>query len=134
MQTQIKTRTDQLLDAFERFHGENPIVWELFQKFTQAVIARGSAHYSSKAIFERIRWHIDIETEGSRVKLNNNFTAYYARMFHLAQPQYDGFFRNRRLVSEDDASYENDIQVADSEGPNEEEGVVDRIRSILEEG
>jgi hypothetical protein len=126
-----KTRTEQLLDAFERYHKENPIVWELFQKFTQAVIARGSAHYSSKAIFERIRWHIDIETKGGTVKLNNNFTAYYARMFHLAQPKYDGFFRNRRLVSEDSTAYLTDIQVLDLDGPSDEETVGLRIRDIL---
>ena len=126
-----KKRTDQLLDAFEHYHKENPIVWELFQKFTQAVIARGSTHYSSKAIFERIRWHIDIETRGSGVKLNNNFTAYYARMFHLAQPNYDGFFRNRRLVSEDSTAYPTDIQVPNLDGPGDEETVGLRIRDIL---
>ena len=126
-----KTRTDQLLDAFENFHEENPVVWDLFQQFALAAIERGSKHYSSNAIFERIRWHIEIETEGSNVKLNNNFRAYYARMFHLAKPQYDGFFRNRRLVSDDKAAYDEDIQVSDLSGPNDDETVAARIQEIL---
>ena len=76
------------------WHRENPDVWKLFEKFTDDVIARGHEHYSAKAIFERIRWHTEIETDGA-FKLQNNFTAYYARLFHALRPECDGFFRTR---------------------------------------
>lgn len=36
------------------------------------------------------------------MKINNNFTAHFARMFHIAHPRHDGFFRNRKLLSTSD--------------------------------
>jgi hypothetical protein len=95
------------------------------------VIASGQTNYSSKSIFERIRWHVEIETKSEEVKLNNNFSAYYARLFHLAYPQHRGFFRNRRLVSDDVAAHGTDVQVFDSGPPNEEEAITNRITAIL---
>ena len=96
-QTAIRTRADQILDAFEKFHAKNPEVWKLFLRFSIQAHETGRLHYSSNAIFERIRWHIEIEIKGEEVKLNNNFRAHYARMFHLYRPDINGFFRNRKL-------------------------------------
>jgi hypothetical protein len=89
-----------LKEAFEVFHSKNPEVWELFKKFTFNVIETGRKHYSVNAIFERIRWHTDIETEGDRFKLSNNHRAYYARHFHEQYPEHDGFFKIKQLRSE----------------------------------
>ena len=50
------------------FHHDNPTIYELFKRFTFEVIERGHDKYSSKAIFERIRWHTDIETNGDELK------------------------------------------------------------------
>ena len=77
------------------WHKANPEVYELFKKFTWQVIGAGHKNYSSKAIFERIRWHTDVETGGDPFKINNNYTAYYARLFMVDHPEYDGFFRTR---------------------------------------
>ena len=126
-----ETRTDQLLNAFAGFHHHNPGVWLLFQRFALDVISSGLTNYSSNAIFERIRWHIEIETKSDEVKLNNNFRAYYARMFHLAYPQSEGFFRNRRLISGDVAAHSNDVQVFNSGPPGEEETITERLAHIL---
>ena len=82
------------------WHKENPHVWELFVKFTLEAINAGRTHYSSKAVFERIRWHTEIETRGDIFKIGNNHTAYYARYFHHCYPKHDGFFRIRELRSE----------------------------------
>ena len=65
-------------------------------------------HYAVAAIWERIRWHIDIETReeymnpddpDKPLKLNNNHKAYYVRMFHKDFPKYNGFFRTRELTA-----------------------------------
>jgi len=130
--TKRQTRTDQLLDAFAAFHLANPRVWRLFKRFALDVISSGQINYSANAIFERIRWHMEIETKSDEVKLNNNFRAYYARMFHLAYPQHEGFFRNRRLTSEDVEAYRNDVQVFDSGQPSEEETITERLSDILQ--
>ena len=84
---------------FEAFHEGNPHVYELFKKYTLEAIAAGRETYSTISIFERIRWYTDIETQGDPFKINQNFAAYYGRMFMRDFPQHDGFFRTRKLRS-----------------------------------
>lgn len=81
------------------FHKANPEVWDLFVRFTGQVIEAGYSNYSVNAIFERIRWHTDIETNDESFKLNNNHRAYYARYFNYMYPQYGEFFRLRTTKS-----------------------------------
>lgn len=97
---------------FDRYDRDNPHIWRLFVKFAFTAINRGYKHYSANGIFERIRWHIDVETNEWRpnpddpsmtLKLCNNHRAYYARKFHKTYPQHDGFFRTRELRSETDS-------------------------------
>lgn len=82
-----------------QYHKENPEVYELFKRFTLEVIASGHLRYSSKAIFERIRWHTEVETSGE-FKMSNNYTPYYARLFMWEFPEHDGFFRTQTLPEE----------------------------------
>ena len=90
--------SDTLKLQWWAFHNANPHVYELFEKFTFDVIRRGYSNYSANAIFERIRWHTEIETDGE-FKLSNNNRAYYARYFHAMNPEHDGFFRTKQLSS-----------------------------------
>jgi hypothetical protein len=126
-----KSRAEQILDAFETFHRNNPVVWTLFKRFSLAANASGRDHYSAKAVFERLRWHIEIETNGGDVKLNNNFTAYYARLFHLAHPNLDGFFRNRTLISDTHEAHQRDRQEFIDAPAEEENGINARLQIIL---
>lgn len=80
-----------------KFHKENPHVWELFVRFTNHAIEAGYTNYSAYAVFERIRWHTEVETKGDPFKVNNNHRPYYARYFHHCFPEHDGFFRTREL-------------------------------------
>lgn len=94
-------RGDQILAAFLRFHSENPVVWDLFRRFARDAAGAGREHYSANAIFERIRWYLDVEIKSDReVKLNNNFRAYYARMFSATHSDAADLFRTRTLRSE----------------------------------
>ena len=88
------------------WHLANPHVWELFKEYTFQAIKAGREHYSVNAIFERIRWHTDIETKGDSFKISNNHRAYYARYFHAMYPEHDGFFRTKMLRSVDDGGEE----------------------------
>ena len=85
------------------FSKQNPFVSVLFIKFTKEIISRGFQNYSAKAIFERIRWETDeADVDGkSSFKLNNNYTAWYARKFMERYPEYDGFFRTRKQISDE---------------------------------
>lgn len=82
------------------WHKKNPMVWELFEKYTYEVIHAGHQHYSHWAVIQRIRWHTDITTRHADFKIPNDYIAYYARLFHALHPKYDGFFRIRPLKSE----------------------------------
>jgi hypothetical protein len=102
-----RTRAAQILDLFEKFHLANPQVWNLFLMYALKAVAENRENYSSKTIVERIRWHQSVHTTGSEVKIGNNFTAYYARLFELHRPDLAGFFRMRRLISEDKPASDN---------------------------
>lgn len=126
-----KTRADQIFEAFVQFHKANPHIWELFKKYTFQAINAGREHYGSACIFERIRWHLQVETSGGDLKLNNNFRAYYARLFHVAYPNTDGFFQNRKLVSEEVSAAENDQQEFPGEPPGDETALNAELAKLL---
>lgn len=79
----------------------------MFVRFTRDRIGRGFDHYSSDAIFHRIRWESSKPSykEGEEFKLNDHHTAFYARRFMRMYPQHAGFFRTREQTSRyEDAS------------------------------
>ena len=109
----MKTRQEEMAEQCQAFHDEHPEVWRLFVKFTHNVIEAGFKNYSANAIFERIRWEVDVNKEPLRYvakqnrqpfKLNNNYRAFYSRRFHKMYPSYDGFFRTREQKSKQETA------------------------------
>lgn len=96
-------------DRFIAFHKANPQVYDLFERFTFEAIDAGMTKIGSKFIFERIRWEIAVSTVGAGycvplkrdLKLNNNFTAWYARAFIAKHREHKGLFelRERRVTA-----------------------------------
>lgn len=82
---------------FEVYHRDNPHVYDLFIKFSTQAKESGKKQYSAKSVFERMRWHVDIETVGETFKLNNNYTAYYARKIMQDYSEFYNFFSIREL-------------------------------------
>lgn len=96
----VKTRHNEMQEQFDAFHASHPEVWDLFQRFAFEQIAKGFRNYSSKGIFERIRWEVARpEPDPADFKLNNNYTAFYARWFMAKYPEHTGFFRVREQIS-----------------------------------
>ncbi len=93
---------DRIKADFATFFRRNPAVWGMFCRFALDMIRqRGKA--SAKAIWERLRWevmisHVDKEGEGPP-RLNNNYTALYARKFEEAFPHHKGVFAKRKRRS-----------------------------------
>lgn len=85
---------------FEKFHAENPHIFDLFKKFAVYVRSKGYRNYSAKVIFERIRWHVNVETSDKEFKINNNYKAYYTRLLEDVDPRFVGFFRKRQTNGE----------------------------------
>jgi len=87
--------------AFERYDQENPNVFRLFLQYSEMAFNRGFKKFSAKAIFERLHWHYQFETKDmTNFKLNNNYTAHYARKLMREYPEFEGFFELRERKKE----------------------------------
>jgi len=126
------TRRDQIVERFAAFHQANPQIWHLFKKFAiQAANSR--EHYSARTIIHRVRWHVDVETkdtDGLGIKINNDFSPYYARMFELAYPENTGLFERRKLKSAERSAYANEPLVFRNNA-GDEESLKELLRSLL---
>ncbi len=67
---------------FTKFHRANPKVFGYFCQFADEV-RQVYKQYGVAAVWERVRWHCDIDTSGDQLKCNNNYKAYYARMYMI---------------------------------------------------
>ena len=89
------------LDKCEAYDREHPDIWQEFENVTLSLIAFGMEHYGAKAIMEVVRFHHTIgSTAAEPFKVNNNFTAYYARKFMALYPECKGFFETRAAAVE----------------------------------
>lgn len=94
----------KLEKAFWKFHNANPKVYRLLVKFAfQWREARGGhSKLGMKALFERVRWETSLHTtEDENFKLNNNNTAFYARLIMDRNPDLADLFslRKQRIAS-----------------------------------
>lgn len=80
-------------------------MWDLFVRFTFDRIRLGFTAYSADAIFHRIRWETATPAYelGKQFKMNDHYTAFYARAFMRKYPEHEGFFRLRKQKSKEDA-------------------------------
>lgn len=128
------TRQQQIFARFVKFFLANPRVWELFQYYTLELISRGFQHYSSDAVIQRIRWHVSLETKEedpySSIKIGDHYRAYYARLFHVKYPQHGGFFRNKKLRSEDYGPFKHEPSPA-GEPAGPEFDLTEQLRELL---
>jgi len=83
---------------FERYHAENPDIWNHFKKATFALIKVGRQHFSADAILHSIRFNTAIRG-GKDFKINNNYSSMYSRMFTSNFPEHKDFFEQRILKS-----------------------------------
>jgi hypothetical protein len=113
-----ESRKEEMRQQVLEYHQKHPEVWDLLVRFTFEVIEKGYKHYSINAIFERIRWEMDVGGDGvTTFKIGNNYRAFYARAFMGKYPQYEGFFRTRKQTSEDrNPTNKPEVSPADLEG------------------
>jgi len=82
-------------EKFEKYHSANPHIYEMFVRIALTQISKGYKNYSARDIFPIMRWETKTKAEGDRYKINNNYSADYARMFMGEHPEYKGFFELR---------------------------------------
>ena len=93
--------SDPIEEAFRDFHARHPEVAEYMTGLSFDLLYRGRNHYGVKAVYERARWHFQVEKDmGEEFKLNNNYHSRYARLIMRENPQLEGFFELRKLKNE----------------------------------
>jgi hypothetical protein len=83
-------------DRFREFDRAHPDVFNLFVNLAMDLRRQGVQHYSADAICHVIRWFkITSGKDDSGFKINNNYTAFYARKAMAEVPALDGMFLTR---------------------------------------
>jgi hypothetical protein len=95
------------MNNFAQYHAENPQIWEAFKKTAIEAKNKGFKNYSSKGIFEIIRWHTTVSGNDG-FKVNNIYTPDYARKLMNEMSEFVGFFRVREIKA-DRKQYQNII-------------------------
>lgn len=92
-------RTATLKDKFEAFHDRNPKVYEALEGMAALMVMRGRKRISIKMCVEVLRWNYYLQTVDaeSEYRLNNSYSAYYARLLLKRHPDWDGLFQLREV-------------------------------------
>lgn len=84
---------------FEKYHRENPEIYEKFIHFAMLTKAKGFSHYSANGIFELIRWHTGVKGNDC-FKINNIYRPDYARKAMAEYPkEFTNFFSIRKTTA-----------------------------------
>ena len=97
----MKTRADEIKEHFIQFHKRYPSVFVLYKKLALDAKNAGFSKYSSRAIFNQIRWHYTIDLRDCEFKLSDHYSPYYSRMLMATDSRFDKFFTIKRLTSSD---------------------------------
>lgn len=79
---------------FADYHAKHPQIYEAFKKLTLETIAKGFKSYSSKGIFELIRWHTGTGAKKKR-KIQDKQHIYptLCKAFRTRTPRTQELFR-----------------------------------------
>jgi len=84
-------------DQFNQFLEVHPEAWVEFCKRVDQLWARGIRHYSADGICHVLRFHTTISGEDmDNYKINNNYSAFFARKYQEQYPERAAFFETRR--------------------------------------
>lgn len=83
-----------IAERFALFHEQNPHVAKALEALAGQWLARHE-RASMKALFERLRWESGLQTHGEAYRLNNDYTALYARLLIERRPEWAAAFTLR---------------------------------------
>lgn len=96
----LKKMSDDLKTKWWIWHRDNREVYDAFEKIALELIQEGYARYSSDGILHIVRYSLNRKKkESERYKINNNWSAYYSRLFTHYHPEHSDFFETRELRS-----------------------------------
>jgi len=82
------------MKTFREYFNQNPQIYVEYKKVAYNLINRGYKRLSSKFIFEIVRYNTNVSGNDG-FKINNIYTADYARQFEKDHQQYAGYFTKR---------------------------------------
>jgi len=82
-------------EDFRAFHKANPHIYRILRKMALEYKRAGNEHCGIKMLWEALRYNSGIRTRGDAYKLNNNYTAHYARLLMDQERELRGFFETR---------------------------------------
>jgi hypothetical protein len=98
------------LDAFKKFHSDNPHVYKRFKELAISMYGTGRKRYSSKLIINVMRWESDLNTNAKPFKINDRFQSLYGRLLAHHDKRFKNWFEFRvRDHSENDKTEEDYI-------------------------
>ena len=90
---QLPLWCSEVAARFDEFHTANPRIYQVLVTFARQWVASTGRHkLGIKTLYERARWEIALATSDPDFKLNNNFTAYYARLIMVQESDLAGLF------------------------------------------
>lgn len=91
-------RKRSIAERFEDFHRDNPQVYAELLKLAKRAAARGCTRLGIKCLWESVRYNLSVSTYSpDGYKLNNDFTARYARLLMEQEPELAGLFETRAM-------------------------------------
>jgi hypothetical protein len=98
-QATIPANQPKIEEAFAAFHAQHPEVYRELVRIARRLRDQGWERFGIKTVWEVARYRSMIgNTAGKGPKLNNNFTAYYARLIMEQEPDLADVFKTRRLA------------------------------------
>lgn len=87
-----------IAERFTAFHEANPWVADALVRLALDLVHRGQKRIGVKMLWEVLRWHhIRYVSTGEPFKLNNDFTAHYARLLVEQHTELADVFETRKL-------------------------------------
>ncbi len=86
-----------IAERFEAFHAANPHIAAHLAQMALALRRQGRTRYGIKALVEALRFQYAVQTTGDDFKINNDFTAHYARLLMREHPALADFFETREI-------------------------------------
>ena len=93
----VYPKDTRLWNEFMKFHTNHPEIYDYFGRAVNEAKGKGMKSIGAQQIFEYMRWYCQVDKKDRTYRINNNHFAYYARLFILKNPEYDGFFELRKL-------------------------------------
>lgn len=81
---------------FAEFHAKNPHILRELERRAMRLLEVGAPRIGVKALWESMRYDALVRTDARDWKLNNSYTACYARLLIDRNPQLAGVIETRR--------------------------------------